>query len=205
MLKSEAVTWWGAPARVIENSQEEKGLDRTRELDRFLASVERSAFRIARFAVRDTDEALDIVQDAMIQLVKSYAHKPSEEWKPLFYRILENKIRDFQRKASVRNRVMAWFGSSTDDDHSESLIDRSPDTRDPQPDGQAALDDAVSALDRAVYALPARQQQAFLLRHLEGLDVAQTAKAMGCSQGSVKTHYSRAVHRLREELGEHWS
>ena len=200
MVKSDAMTWWHGDAAI---AQEGNSLDQTHALDRFLASVERSAFRIARYGLRNTEDALDIVQEAMMQLVKSYAHRPEAEWKPLFYRILENKIRDHQRRNTVRSRVMSWFGGT--DEEGESVVDRAPDTREPQPDRQTALDHAVSALDEAVYQLPTRQQQAFLLRTLEGLDVANTAKAMGCSQGSVKTHYSRALSNLRGKLGDHWS
>ncbi|MEM7283168.1 MAG: RNA polymerase sigma factor [Pseudomonadota bacterium] len=205
VLKSNAQVlfpWLGAShLEEPDVAQEDVQLDQTRALDGFLASVERSAFRIARYALRNQDDALDIVQEAMMQLVKSYGNRPSEEWKPLFYRILENKIRDFQRRGMVRSRVMAWFGSATTEDEPESFIDRAPDHREPTPDRQVGLDDAMSELDQAVTDLPLRQQQAFLLRTLEGLDVAQTAKAMGCSQGSVKTHYSRALQNLRKRLG----
>ena len=135
-------------------AQEERQLDQTRALDGFLASVERSAFRIARYAVRNQDDALDIVQDAMIQLVKSYSRRPAEEWKPLFYRILENKIRDFQRKGMVRSKVMAWFGGGTSEDEPESFVERAPDLREPTPDAQVGLDDAMSELDVAVADLP---------------------------------------------------
>ena len=209
MIQSDpqVLTCWAAGKMGLNAAieKEDERLDQARALESFLASVERSAFRIARYALRDTEDALDIVQEAMMQLVKSYSQRPEAEWKPLFYKILENKIRDSQRRRGVRNRVMAWFGSNTTEDNPESLVDRAPDTREPEPDRQTELDAAVSELDKAVYALPNRQQQAFLLRTLEGLDVAQTASIMGCSQGSVKTHYSRAIHSLREKLGDHWS
>lgn len=172
-------------------------------LDRFLASVELKAFRMARLILRNEDDALDAVQEAMMQLARSYAERPAEEWKPLFYRILENKVRDQQRRRKVRNRVMAWLPWRRNDEE-EELPD--PVTRaasaEPEPGRRLEIDEAMQALDRAVSSLPPRQRQAFLLRSLEGLDVEQTALAMQCSQGSVKTHYFRALHTLRAQLGE---
>jgi len=180
-------------------------LDRRRAMDRFLSGVEKRAYRIAVIAVRDADDALDIVQDAMIRLVRSYARRAESEWTPLFYRILQNRIRDHQRHQSVRRRVLAWFSSATDDGTNDfDPIAQAPDPVAVQPDHQLALDEAMLALERAIQALPARQQQAFLLRTVECLNVAATAKAMGCTDGSVKTHYSRAVHSLRATVGEYW-
>lgn len=185
--------------------QEEIALDVARDMDRFLAGVEQSAFRIARYHLGDEDEALDVVQDAMIRLVRRYAKRPSDEWKPLFFRILQNRVRDIQRKRTVRARVMGFLpGSFADDEQHQDPLQQAPDRDAPGPGKQLALDGAMLQLERAVNDLPARQKEAFLLRTLESLSVEETAKAMGCSGGSVKTHYSRAVHRLREELGEHW-
>ena len=183
--------------------REEKTLDSSRELEAFLASVEKSAFHIARLATRDADEALDIVQEAMIKLVRKYASRPAQEWKPLFYRILNNRVTDWHRRRAVRNRVMAFLPAGRDDDY--DVIAEAPDLRAPTPLQALKTDAAMDALGDAVAKLPRRQREAFLLRNLEGLDVAGTAAAMGCSAGSVKTHYSRAVHRLRELLGDHWS
>ena len=186
---------------------EEKALESTADLERFLADVEQRAFRMARFAVRDTDDALDIVQDAMIRLAKGYADRPTTEWSALFYRILQNRIRDHQRRKTVRNRVMSWMGhgpSASSADDLPDPVETAPDpARDADPAQRLMLADAGDALERAIAGLPRRQQEAFLLRAWEGMDVAETAKAMGCSQGSVKTHYSRAVHALRVQLGEH--
>jgi len=179
-------------------------LDRTRALELFLASVEKRAFQIARIALRDADDALDVVQDAMLQLARRYAERSSEEWKPLFYRILQNRIRDCQRRRQVRNRVLAWWpGSHSEDEPEEDPIERAPDAG-AIPMEQVKTAEALQALEAALAELPARQQEAFLLRALEGLDVAATAAAMGCSEGSVKTHYSRAVHTLRARLGDVW-
>jgi RNA polymerase sigma-70 factor (ECF subfamily) len=186
-------------------SPKEAVLDRARELDRFLASVERRAFKIAQIAIRDIDEALDIVQDAMLQLARRYAARPSEEWKPLFYRILNNRIRDCQRRRVVRSRFMAlWPTRLADDEEAADPIESAAGTV-LAPNEQVQVDETLQALERALADLPQRQQQAFLLRTLEGLDVAGTAAAMGCSEGSVKTHYFRAVQTLRERLGEFWS
>ncbi|HVH84765.1 MAG TPA: RNA polymerase sigma factor [Steroidobacteraceae bacterium] len=174
----------------------------TRALNQFLAGVELKAFKIAQAALRHEDDALDAVQDAMLQLARAYGHRPPGEWKPLFYRILENRIRDMQRRRTVRGRVMAWLPSrGEDDDEDFDPVAQAP-SLEPQPVRRLELDEAVGALEQALERLPRRQQQAFLLRTLEGLDVAETAQAMGCSEGSVKTHYFRAVQALRAQLGE---
>jgi RNA polymerase sigma-70 factor (ECF subfamily) len=179
---------------------------RSRALNQFLASVEVRAFRIAQLTLRNEDDALDVVQDAMLQLARAYGARPEEEWKPLFYRILSNRIRDVQRRRVVRNRVMAWlpFRKTDDGEEMPDPVDQAA-SQDPTPGHRLELDQAMAALDAAVQALPARQQQAFLLRSLEGMDVAETAAAMGCSEGSVKTHYFRALNTLRAQLGDVWS
>ncbi|MCC7462723.1 MAG: RNA polymerase sigma factor [Gammaproteobacteria bacterium] len=176
--------------------------DNARALEAFLASVERKAFRIAQIALRDADDALDAVQDAMLQLVRRYAARPQPEWKPLFYRILENRVRDQHRRRGVRNRIFAWLPGRDGD--ADEVADPIAEAGDPAPGPEARLEagEALAALERALRRLPERQRQAFLLRNFEGLDVAGTATAMGCSEGSVKTHYFRAVHALRGELGE---
>ena len=175
---------------------------RTRALSQFLAGVELKAFKIAQAALRHEDDALDAVQDAMMQLARAYADRPAEQWKPLFYRILENRIRDMQRRRTVRGRVMAWLPiRGEDDDEDFDPVAQAP-SAEPQPVRRLELAEAMGALEQALEALPPRQRQAFLLRTLEGLDVAETAAAMGCSEGSVKTHYFRAVQTLRAQLGE---
>jgi len=179
-------------------------LPREQELNRFLAEVEKRALRIAEISVRDRDEALDLVQDAMIKLARNYSSRPVNEWTPLFYRILQNAVRDWHRRQAVRNRVMVWFGRSTDKDNDYDAIAAAPDPAGRTPDEQLQSREAMQSLEAAVAELPARQREAFILRTFEGLDVAGTATVMGCSAGSVKTHYSRAVHSLRETLGEHW-
>ena len=179
-------------------------LQRESRLNKFLGDVERRALRIAEIAIRDRDEALDLVQDAMIKLVKNYADRPDDEWTPLFYRILQNGIRDWHRRQKVRNRVMVWFGrgGSTDDEYDP--VAQAPDLAGRTPDEEMQTGEAMQRLETAIQALPARQREAFMLRTFEGLNVAGTAVAMGCSDGSVKTHYSRAIHTLRDKLGEYW-
>lgn len=175
---------------------------RSRALNGFLAGIELKAFKIAQAALRHQDDALDAVQDAMLQLARAYSDRPAEEWKPLFYRILENRIRDMQRRRTVRGRVLAWLPFRNDDDDEDvDPIAQAP-SAEPSPGRRLEIDEAMQALDKALESLPRRQQQAFMLRNLEGLDVAQTAVAMGCSEGSVKTHYFRALQTLRAQLGD---
>ena len=180
-----------------------RALQKEQQLNRFLADVERRALRIAEIAVRDRDEALDIVQDAMIRLVRKYSDRSSDEWPPLFYRILQNGVRDWHRRQAVRRRVMAWFGGGAGQDEAFDPVQVAPDPAGRTPERELQNREAMHRLEAALHALPARQREAFMLRTFEGLDVAGTAVAMGCSEGSVKTHYSRAVHSLRENLGEH--
>jgi RNA polymerase sigma-70 factor (ECF subfamily) len=187
-------------------SVEEPILEQARALDRFLASIEKRAFRMARIALRHDEDALDSVQDAMLQLARRYGRRPSEEWRPLFYRILQNRIRDCQRRRRVQARIMAWLPGLKSEDEAGAGADEYaavPD-RAPLPAERLATDQAMLVLERSLGELPGRQQEAFMLRVFEGLDVAQTAAAMGCSEGSVKTHYSRAVHTLREQVGVAW-
>ena len=181
-----------------------KPLLREQELNRFFSEVEKRAFRIAEIAIRDSDEALDIVQDAMFKLARNYADKDSAEWAPLFYRILQNGVRDYHRRRNVRNKIMVWFGGSSTEENDYDPIAAAPDPRGRSPEEQLQTGEAMQQLELAVAALPGRQREAFMLRTFEGLNVAGTAIAMGVSSGSVKTHYFRAVHALRESLGEHW-
>ena len=170
-------------------------------IEAFLASVERRAWRMAEIALRDADEALDAVQDAMMRLVRHYADKPAEEWPPLFWGILRRRITDLQRRRTVRNRVLTWTGHAAAGDDEDLPAWEAPDLG-PDPARVLASRQAFAAMSKAIRALPRRQQQAFMLRMLEGLDVADTARAMGCSAGSVKTHLSRAMDALRPQLEE---
>lgn len=172
-----------------------------RALEHFLASVEKRAFKIAQLGLRNDDDALDAVQDAMMKLVQSYAARGEHEWRPLFYRILANRIKDMQRRRTVRGRIMAWLPVNDTEDEEFDPISQAA-SHEVTPARRLELDEAIGVLEAAVAELPARQQQAFLLRNFEGLDVAETASAMGCSEGSVKTHYFRALETLRARLGD---
>lgn len=195
---------WNPPAALHRRSgAEESVLDQAHELERFLAGVERRAFRIARIALRNDDDALDAVQDAMLKLARNYARRPSAEWPPLFHRILQNRIRDTQRRHQVRNRFFAWWPTSATDDEDAEPHETAP-AEGPGTVDRLMAGEAMALLERHLAQLPQRQQEAFMLRNFEGLDVTQTASAMGCSEGSVKTHYFRAVHTLREKLGDAW-
>jgi len=173
-------------------------------LDAFLASVERRAFRRAQFATRDRDEALDLVQDAMMQLARSYATRPAAEWPALFQRILTNRIRDWQRRQTLRRRLFFWRDGRAEADRDEDPIEAIADAA--QPDGAEQLHRAelMERLAAALATLPGRQREAFELRVWEGLSVEQSAQAMGCSEGSVKTHLSRALAKLRDDLEGVW-
>jgi len=188
---------------VAEDRKEVDTLQREQRLNRFFAGVEKRALRIAEISIRSRDDALDLVQDAMIKLARNYAGRPEEEWTPLFYRILQNRIRDWQRRQAVRNRVMVFFGRGNEDDDYDPVA-AAPDPAGRTPDEELQTHEAMRSLESAISELPGRQREAFMLRTFEGMNVAGTAAAMGCSEGSVKTHYSRAVHSLRNTLGEHW-
>ena len=184
-------------------ADEETTLDQSADLNAFLKQVEGSAFRIALVSVRNRDEALDIVQDAMMRLATRYAGKPAAEWKPLFYRILKNRIRDWGRRRTVSQRVLSFFSGQDGEDADPIVAAPGPASDDPAQEVEG--DEAMAALEVALRELSERQREVFMLRTFENLDVAETALVMGVSDGSVKTHYSRAIGRLRELLGEHWS
>lgn len=138
----------------------------------------------------------------MFKLVEKYATRSEDEWGPLFYSILHSRINDWHRRSSVRNRFRSWLGLGEDDE--EDPMSRVVDESQRSPEQQVQMGASMVKLQHALQALPLRQQQVFLLRVWEGLDVRETALAMSCAEGSVKTHYSRAIHTLRAQLGEHW-
>jgi RNA polymerase sigma-70 factor, ECF subfamily len=184
-----------------ERSRDQDLMTTSRALDLFLSSVEKRAFKIAQLGLRNDDDALDAVQDSMMRLVQSYASRAVDEWRPLFYRILANRIRDMQRRRTVRGRIMAWLPARVDEDEDADPVAEAP-SQEPGPARRLELDEAIGVLETAVAELPPRQREAFLLRNFEGLDVGETASAMGCSEGSVKTHYFRALASLRARLGD---
>ena len=179
------------------------------ELSDFLAQVERRAFRQIAYAVRDDQVALDIVQDAMMKLVEKYTARPPEEFPMLFQRILQNTTRDYWRRQKVRNMWTSLLSSFSvvGDDGEESapleVITSESDNHGDQPENQLEQKETMALIEDALQKLPARQREAFMMRYWEDMDVAETAAAMGCSQGSVKTHCSRAVHALAKLLAEH--
>jgi RNA polymerase sigma-70 factor (ECF subfamily) len=173
------------------------------ELSAFLEGVERRAFKQAIFAVRDEDAALDIVQDAMLRLAEKYGNRPVEELPLLFHRIMQNAIRDWYRRQKVRSlwtTLLSSLGGGRDeeDDHDplETLEAADGSNVEESPAVQAERTQVLEIIEQEITKLPLRQREAFIMRYWEELDVAETAKAMGCSEGSVKTHCSRATHTL---------
>ena len=171
-------------------------------LNEFLKQVERKAFRIASIAVGNPDDAMDIVQETMLSLVKSYGNKPEDDWPKLFFRILYNRINDHFRRQSVRQKVMrvrSWFAS---DGELEDRIEQAPAHSSAEPYMQLHSDNISASVEDSLKQLSPKQSEAFLMRSWQGLSVADTAKVMGCSEGSVKTHHARAVRRLQELLAQ---
>lgn len=181
------------------------------ELDRFFISIEKRAFFRAKLAVGNDDDAIELVQDAMLKLVMNYADKPEEEWRFLFNKLLENRIIDWHRQQKVRNRwqsLLAHFSSGKNEEQ-DSLeegnngIDQAEDQHALNAVEKLIVDRSMEECVPAIQQLPLRQQQAFILRQWEGLSVAETAKIMECSEGSVKTHLHRALQQLRSAITEY--
>lgn len=183
-----------------------KPLATEQELAEFLKSTEKRAFKRTAYAVRDEDAALDIVQDAMIRLAEKYADRPAAELPLIFGRILSNATMDWFRRQKVRQAVVRNFseldagGEDGDMDLLEALEAADPGSSAPEPDDSLSRGQTLALIENEVAALPARQREAFLLRYWEELDTAETAMVMGCTEGSVKTHCSRAVHALAKAL-----
>lgn len=184
------------------------GLAENTTLDHFLAAVERKAFRMARLAVGgNTEDGLDLVQDTMLAFVRNYADYPESSWRPLFFRVLQNRIKDWHRRRVVRSRWLGWlpgWSAGPGEEEREDPLQQVPDRKRPGPAAILEGQETMATLEAALQNLPVRQQQAFLLRAWEEMSVAETAKAMSCSEGSVKSHYSRALRNLRRQLGEYW-
>ena len=175
------------------------------ELSDFLAGVERRAFKHAMFALRDSDGALDVVQDAMLRLASRYGTRPADELPMLFHRILQNAITDHFRRQRVRSLWTTPLSSLQNDANGEQSETDALEALDPGSDADETADAVErvqlrTILDEEIARLPRRQREAFLLRYWEDLNVSETALAMGCSEGSVKTHCSRAAHALAEAL-----
>ena len=179
------------------------------EISEFLASVERRAFKQVVYTVRDDDIALDIVQDAMLKLVEKYSDRPVAELAPLFQRILQNATHDHFRRQKVRRTWVSLFSSlpgagaqdgDEDADPLESLLADVDDRRTEDASDEASRAQTLRLIEAEIERLPRRQREAFILRYWEEMDVAETARTMGCSEGSVKTHCSRAIHTLSQAL-----
>jgi len=177
------------------------------ELSAFLQGVERRAFKQAVFAVRDEEAALDIVQDAMLRLSEKYGHRPAAELPLLFHRIVQNAIRDWFRRQKTRSTWTTLLsslapgrGEDDDQDPLETLQPAGGSNPAEAPGARLEQAQVLEIIEQEISRLPARQREAFIMRYWEELDVAETAKAMGCSEGSVKTHCSRAAHALAEAL-----
>jgi RNA polymerase sigma-70 factor (ECF subfamily) len=186
----------------IQDDNKGNPLATYKELADFLAEVERRAYKQALFAVRDEHVALDVVQDAMLKLSEKYSARPSTELPLLFQRILQNTIRDFFRRQKVRSLwttpVSSLIGADSEDEYDplETLAAAGDSKGEDSPHGALERTQLVALIEKALHKLPARQREAFILRYWEELDVAEAAKIMGCSEGSVKTHCSRATHAL---------
>jgi RNA polymerase sigma-70 factor (ECF subfamily) len=178
-----------------------------KELSDFLETVERRSFKQAVYAVRKDEAALDIVQDAMIKLAEKYGDKPCAELPMLFQRILQNTIHDYFRREKVRNTWVSLFSSMGGDAdlHEDFDLLESYAAEEGSQAAESSADkverqQVLTQIDEEIQKLPARQREAFLMRYWEDMDVAETAAAMGCSEGSVKTHCSRATHALAQAL-----
>ncbi len=168
--------------------------DKQQALDRFLSEVERAAYRMAEIATRNPDDALDIVQDAMFKLVEKYSDKPEEEWRPLFFRILHSRITDYHRRGSLTGRIFSWI--------SDDMISDGPEAPTHIDGPLEKLTEAltIEQLTEALANLPHRQQQVFMLRTWQGFSVAETAKMLKCTEGSIKTYLSRATEALMKSI-----
>lgn len=192
----------GAVDEITSRERKESDLNSAAMMNRFLQGVERRAFITARMATKDEEEALDIVQDAMLKLAQKYGSRPEAEWGALFNTILHSRINDWYRRRTVRNRWRVFFGADAEGNE-VTPDEKVPQTQFPEPERQMSSDLLGEQLSQLIDKLPLRQQQALILRAWEGYNISQTAKIMKCSEGSVKTHYSRAVHGLRDRLGDY--
>jgi RNA polymerase sigma-70 factor (ECF subfamily) len=200
----------GGPFATMRRNHPGNGdpLATSKEMSDFLASVERRAFKQAIFAVQEEEAALDIVQDAMLKLAEKYSARPAAELPLLFQRILQNAIRDHFRRTKVRStwttllHSMGLGGEDEEGDPLETLEVEELSNIPASPADRLEQSQVMAIIEQAVKTLPDRQREAFLLRYWEELDVSETAKAMGCSEGSVKTHCSRATHALAKILKE---
>ncbi len=169
------------------------------QLESFLQTVRASALKFATYRCGDEDAALDLLQEAMIGFVDSAEGFPEDAWKNLFYKILQRRITDRFRKNQWRNRLAKMFSLSQKDDEDEPMFEPADHEL-----GEHRYDAGQlhQRYEQALHALPDRQREAYLLRQWQQLSVKQVAEIMECSEGSVKTHLSRAMTNLKLALGD---
>lgn len=167
----------------------------------FLQSIEKRAYKMAYMATRKEEDALDLLQNAMMKLVEKYSDKPESELKPLFYAILQNQIKNWYRQQAQISKWFFWQKSDYDaDDYEQELMPQG--TEEITPEQLLQTGQEQQQLLDVLEQLPVKQQQCFLLRSWEGLSVKETAKVMNCSEGTVKTHMSRASQKLQQAMAE---
>lgn len=176
-------------------------------MEKFLIAIEKRGYAVAYTALGHREDALDVVQETMLQLVRRYRDKTEDEWKALFYRILHNKINDTFRKRKLTRGLFGWlpqrYNDDSDQENTGDPFEQVPSPRGTTPDAGLEQERQAQALQTAIAQLPRRQREAFVLRCWEGFSTTETASTMGCSEGSVKTHYSRAMSSLRNLLEAH--
>ena len=176
-----------------------KDIQHSETIEQFLGRVEKKAYKMAEISTKDHAEALDLVQEAMLKLVTNYSEKPCKQWQPLFYRILHNKIMDWHRQQTVKRMLFFWKSTGDEEQDSQCITEQVSLGND-SPEDFMANEQLQESSVAALANLSVKQQQCFMLRSWEGLSVAETADIMQCSQGSVKTHYFRAVQKIKETL-----
>ncbi len=167
-------------------------------LEQFFIAVQRKAYTMAYMSVSHQHEALDIVQDAMEKMLRSYAKKPSHEWRALFFRVLHNQIVDWYRKNAIKNKLFFWQRAQEDVD----MLEQVAATSEYAPEDQVTAEQSQQQILTVLKQLPIRQKQCFMLRQWQGLSTKETAEIMGCSEGCVKTHLHRAVKALEQAISQ---
>lgn len=171
------------------------------QLDQFFARFEIEAYKLSYVITQNREDALEVVQDSMLKLVHKYSHKSVDEWRLLFFRILQNRLRDYQRRKQIRQLFHLYPAKTQEqDDEVEQFKDPSAET----PENSLHSENALHAIQQALGQLPLRQQQVFLLRAWQEFSTKEAAFALSITEGSVKTHYKRAIDQLRLQLGEHY-
>ncbi len=198
----------GYDAQTNQLNLREKALDNSQALGKFFSSIEKRAFRRAQIATGNADDALDIVQDAMVSLINKYSNKTPQDWELLFHKILSNRIMDWHRRTAIRKRFGTWLSSNDKGNEKDIYKDNNkhieePDYEDinmPSPEALVQTGQSIAMLEAALQELPFKQQQVFLLRAWEGLSEKETSVAMSCSVGAIKSHYARARTFLKNKL-----